>query len=135
MRKDNEVANEECQTILTMITIVANVHPPVVQQQALVMSPAAVTDMQTKTAVIDTQTKTIGGMGVAGIHPLHQALQEGITIITIITVSLDHPEEALATAMIEDPGNPGEHHRAHQVEEEDLGLPVAAVTTNLPTLH
>merc|ERR1719367_1499224 len=109
-----------------MITIVANVHLPAVLRQPLVMSIVAV-DMLTKTVE-------------AGIHPqpLHHP-QEGTTIITIIiiTVILDHLEEALAIAIEETPpGNHGEHHPVHQVEEEDLALPVAAATTSsLPTLH
>jgi len=131
-----EVPNEEaaaCKMILTMITIVANVHLPAVLRQPLVMSIVAV-DMLTKT--VDMQTKTIAA---AGIHPqpLHHP-QEGTTIITIIiiTVILDHLEEALAIAIEETPpGNHGEHHPVHQVEEEDLALPVAAATTSLPTLH
>ena len=131
-----EVPNEEaaaCKMILTMITIVANVHlPAVLLRQPLVMSIVAV-DMLTKT--VDMQTKTIA----AGIHPqpLHHP-QEGTTIITIITITviLDHLEEALAIAIEETPpGNHGEHHPVHQVEEEDLALPVAAATTSLPTLH
>ena len=132
-----EVPNEEaaaCKMILTMITIVANVHLPAVLRQPLVMSIVAV-DMLTKTVDM-LQTKTIA----AGIHPqpLHHP-QEGTTIITIIiiTVILDHLEEALAIAIEETPpGNHGEHHPVHQVEEEeDLALPVAAATTRLPTLH
>jgi len=110
-----------CRMILTMITIVTNVHPPAVVEATRVAAAM-------KAAVAVDMTK------IADTNPPQEA-----TTTTIITtgITLDHrPEEVPVTAEAVigavTPLGPGELHRAHHREDPVLPEAAAAATTNRP---
>ena len=110
-----------CRMILTMITIVTNVHPPAVVEATRVAAAM-------KAAVVVDMTK------IADTNPP----QEATTTTTITTgITLDHrPEEVLVTVEVvigvATPLGPGELHRAHLREDPVLPEAAAAATTNRP---
>merc|ERR1719461_1959346 len=94
-----------CRMILTMITIVTNVHPPAVVEATRVAAAM-------KAAVAVDMTK------IADTNPPQEA-----TTTTIITtgITLDHRPEEVPVIGAVTPLGPGELHRAHH--REDPALP------------